>query len=305
MIELTFLTKDQVCDDEKKLEIFKKYGTNASITDFSLLLGVGVTRDHTSESPYNHDLRLKDTRAADYWTKTIENDKVIAISSYGLGFCGPKKINDREIGIRVSVNYQKIKNKIIDKRKINNILEVDYGEYPQTIVDKKLQMKLENLYKEGNLKTTGKQYTVNSGEEDIIFQTITEYEYKEDKYIRFVADRNIIRTRLSNKKYMEYNKEYWIKVEPITWLVDERENIAVTKKILLSGIPYNDKVTDNFEETIIYKFINYYLSKEIVPNNKTIKEIIQDMNLEELQELKSFIEKQIKEVKVKSIGGMK
>ena len=45
-LDLTFLTKEQV----ENLEILKKYGTKAAITDFAILLGSCVTSDYyTSE----------------------------------------------------------------------------------------------------------------------------------------------------------------------------------------------------------------------------------------------------------------
>ena len=52
MSDFTFLTKEQVSefDYEKKLDILKKYGTRAAITDFSILLGSYVSSNvYTSE----------------------------------------------------------------------------------------------------------------------------------------------------------------------------------------------------------------------------------------------------------------
>ena len=86
-----FLTKDQVCG-KNCLSIFKRYGTNAAVTDISILLGCGVTNNHTSDSIFNDF----DTRSADYYTKTKSNSRVIAISSYGFGYNGEKSL---EIGL--------------------------------------------------------------------------------------------------------------------------------------------------------------------------------------------------------------
>ena len=52
MNEFTLLTEEQVSefDYEKKLDILKKYGTRAAITDFSILLGSYVSSNvYTSE----------------------------------------------------------------------------------------------------------------------------------------------------------------------------------------------------------------------------------------------------------------
>ena len=49
MSEFTFLTKEQIFDD-KQLDIYKKYGTKAAITDISILLGSYVSSNvYTSE----------------------------------------------------------------------------------------------------------------------------------------------------------------------------------------------------------------------------------------------------------------
>lgn len=45
MNNFTFLTEEQVSefDYKKKLDILKKYGTRAAMTDFSILLGIYVS----------------------------------------------------------------------------------------------------------------------------------------------------------------------------------------------------------------------------------------------------------------------
>ena len=49
MSDFTFLTKEQVFGD-KQLDIYKKYGTKAAITDISILLGSYVSSNvYTSE----------------------------------------------------------------------------------------------------------------------------------------------------------------------------------------------------------------------------------------------------------------
>ena len=49
MSDFTFLTKEQVFGD-KQLDIYKKYGTKAAITDISILLGSYVSSNvYTNE----------------------------------------------------------------------------------------------------------------------------------------------------------------------------------------------------------------------------------------------------------------
>ena len=309
-MECTLLTKDEVCGS--RLQIFKQYGTNAAVTDLSLLLGIEVSSDHTSDTLYYQDKDFIDTRAADYWTKTKDKDKVIAISSYSFGYNSPKKTNDLYLGIRPILKYSDIK-EYIQNRKISDkeVLEVDFGEYPQTICGKKIEFELEQMYKENTITKTEKKYTIISNE-TFLPQEINEYIYNDNKYIRFIADRDIIRTKMSNKKYIEYGKAYWIKVEPITWMIDEKEDIAVAKKLLISGIPFGS-YNNKFEETEIYNYLNKYFIKEIKSEIKitekskleNLEEELESLTLQELQELRIILEQQIKkEVKVKCKGGI-
>lgn len=312
-MKCTLLTKDEVCQNQSC--IFKKYGTNAAVTDFSLLLGLEVSNDHTSDSLYYKDREFTDTRAADYWTRTKENDKVIVMSSYSFGYNSPKKLDYQFIGIRPVLKYSDIRNEINNiEISDKEVLEVQYGEYPQTICDEKINLEIEKKYKEGKILKTEKKYTINSKESEIFFpQELNEYIYNNKKYIRFIADRDIIRTKLSNKKYIEYSKAYWIKVEPIIWMIDEDKDIAVSKKILITGIPFDKYYSGIFEETNMYNYLNNYFIKEIKTKKKKkqknklddIEEKIENMSLEELQQLRFIIENQIKkEVKIKRKGGI-
>ena len=61
MSDFTFLTEEQ-CFGDKQLDIFKKRGTKAAITDFSILLGVDV-------SMYYLWFLSSSDKEADYWLK--------------------------------------------------------------------------------------------------------------------------------------------------------------------------------------------------------------------------------------------
>ncbi len=64
MSDLTFLTKEQ-CFGDEKLDILKKRGTKAAITDFSILLGGSVP----DEDYVDNDSSLEG-RTGWYWTKS-------------------------------------------------------------------------------------------------------------------------------------------------------------------------------------------------------------------------------------------
>ncbi len=68
MSKFTFLTKEQ-CSGDDKLEIFKKRGTKAAITDFAILLGGFVSNSFHIEN----DNSLEG-RTGFYWTKSDDGD---------------------------------------------------------------------------------------------------------------------------------------------------------------------------------------------------------------------------------------
>ena len=266
-MELDLLEENQIFG-ANKLSIFDKYGTQAAITDFSILLGNYVSLDyHISE-----ENNLKN-RTGWWWTKTDKNVN----TKYFVTTNGDREwdyIYTRNNGVRPVLPYYSIDKIILNKeRGSDGILEVKYGEYPQDIVDENYSRKLERAYYNENLKVTGKNYTtdsVNASDRSRKFseKKHIEYEYNGKKYIRFVSDDNFYGKVLSDGSKIKKGYIYWIKVEPITWLVDEDKDIAITKKIIVAGIQFNNKInyTGDFENTDMYKFMNTYLVKDMFDN---------------------------------------
>ena len=232
MLDFTFLTEEQ-CFGEKQLDILKKYGTRCAITDFSILLGGYVSDYYTSEGNTRKD------RTGWCWTKTPYDNGARVVDRRGDSRWGD--VDGRSGGARPALLYSSISSvssHIV--RGGNGILEVEYGEYPQTIVSedfsKILEKAFENMiYSNIEMKTTEKCYTTDSVgylDTDTPFQprTHTEYEYNGRKYIRFVADSNCNGMVLSDGRKIEEGTAYWVEVEPIVWLVDEKEDIALSKK---------------------------------------------------------------------------
>ena len=265
MSNFTFLTKEQIFGNNR-LDIIKKYGTKCATTDFSILLGGCVSKDyHTSEGYTKKD------RTGWWWTKSYDgNDNVRAVDVSG--------INDwfyvdvRDGGARPAITYSSIQSKcsnaVITSK---GIKEIEYGEYPQTIVAEDYSRELEKTYNNGNLSRTGKSYTtdfINRQAVNTSFnaRTHTEYEYNGSKYIRFVGDLNCVEMDLSDGRKTKLGIPYWVQVEPITWLVDEKADIALSKKILFSGVRFKNEryYKGDFDRSDIKQFMDNYFSKEIV-----------------------------------------
>lgn len=273
-LHLTFLSGEQVFGD-KALDIIKKYGTKAAITDFSILLGKYVSGDfYTNEGNTGKD------RTGYYHTKTADkHSNVVCVDSDG----------DRNYSYATSdsscrpvLPYSSIKpncsNVVIDKFVIK---EVEYGEYPQTIVDESYSMELETALNSGNIKVTGKTYTTYSldlysenrySENRRKLKTYQEFEYKGKKYIRMIGDFDNDRHILSDGRKVKMGEPYWVAVEPIKWLIDEQADIALSKKIIFSGVQFQNtgNYTGDFAKTNIKQYMDKYLSKEIIPSKNAI-----------------------------------
>ena len=266
MSNFTFLTREQIMFSEQ-LDIIRKYGSRCAITDFSILLGGFVPSSYYT---------IEGNRTGSWWTKSANGDNNV----FKIGFDGDISLfyggglTDRNFGARPALPYSSIQS-ISSKGVIDTfgIKEIDYGEYPQTVVDENNFHELERAYRNGNLRTTGKNYTTDSVESkdiDTSFsaRTHTEYEYNGNKYIRFVGDSNCDGQFLSNGRMIEKGQIYWVHVEPITWLVDEKADVALSKKIIFAGVQFKNsrEYYGDFDRTDIKQFMDNYFSKEIVSN---------------------------------------
>lgn len=261
-MEVTLLELEQVDGvyktifPEGRLEIFKKYGMTAVVTDFAKILGNLISRYKTF-----------DGNLGAYWLKTIHLSAPYIIFENGSKYVTDPRIG--YIGIRPVLSFSEIESnypfKVIKKEE--DILEIEFGYYPQTAASKEIQAELEDVLIKRNISETGNMYTVEARTYDSYYSDFWpcnyhEYEYKEEKYIRAKATSDCI----------DYNRGdvVWIKVEPIQWLVDLKTDLATTKKIMTSGIKFDfeEYVETDFEETVIYKYLNNYFIKDITQNIK-------------------------------------
>ena len=262
---ITFLTEEQIFGDAQ-IDILKKYGTACAITDFSILLGGYVNDDyHTKEGDTGRD------RTGWWWTRSDDGDNDACGVTYG-GNAYTLNVLIRDSGARPALPYSSISSIASNEvRGSFGIKEVEYGEYPQTIVDERFSRELEENYKRGTgIRKTGKTYTTNSvnyDDYDTSFEPRKheEFEYKGRKYIRIVGNYNGEDYKLSDGRKIVSGEPYWVAVEPIKWLIDERANIALSKKIIFSGVQFQ-RTRDykgDFSRTDIKQFIDKHFSKDI------------------------------------------
>ncbi len=265
MSNYTFPTQEQFFEDEM-LEVIKKRGAKAAITDFSILLGGWVDRDSDDSLA---------GRTGYYWTRSDDGDNdARAVSANGDRLSGD--VGTRNGGARLALPFSSIDriptNGVSGKDK-DGVKYVEYGFYPQSAVTRGLQQELERQFTSGRLTKTGNGYTTDSRKYDeygekFKAQRHEEYEYKGKRYIRVKANscfhgRNF---KLSNGESYRDGDQVWVEVEPIKWLVSERDKLMLTEKIIFAGVQFKHKRdyhTEDFGKTDIKKFIDDCWARDI------------------------------------------
>ena len=245
-IDFSILSIDQLIG-QNKLSIIDKMGTSSDITYFAQILGASSTNVLVTKSLYSED--------RNYLVKALIKDKEC--------YCD---INSSDTLIRPTVKYSDIKNYIKNKTiNENGVLEVNYGEFPSCNVSKELYNILETQYNKNLLYKTNQKFTTFESHSRYDFNLEQSshdvYIYNSEKYIRIIGRFNSYSSNYSNTIL-------WIKVCPITWIVDEKNDLALSKDSIFSGIPFNDirKYSNNFNETLLYRYLNQVFSKEICYN---------------------------------------
>ena len=300
MSEFTFLTIEQFYSLEND-GIFDDYGEKARITDFASLLGCYRHKDGFGEwwtkTPY-HDIEVY--YGDDEYDDDFNDELLCVINEDGkenFKFQWERFAGGRPAFSISSVFSKESKKKLED----SGVKEFGYGEYPQTIVDEEYSKELERLYSSNSLIITGRNYTTDSAEamDDVSkfkAKMHIEYEYNGRQYIRFVYDDSSVDGfNLSDGRKLERGKIYWVAVEPIVWLLDLKADIALSKKLIFSGVQFesssnNEKI--DFERSTIKKFMDKCLSKEIVAD-RTYPRVTFESQTQENIESKKLAEKQI------------
>ena len=270
MSKFTFLTREQ-CFGNNQLNVIKKRGTRAALTDFAILLGVYVSKNHIYS-----DSSLAG-RTGSYWTKSYsgKNSNIIIVDNNG--DIGDAPTTYRSMGTRLALpllNLSSIPtNGENGKRAKNGVLEVEYGYYPQTAVSGDMQKNLEKAYKMGSIVKTINSYMTDSiyhNEYNKSFQSkmYQEYEYNGKRYVRVKANScyNGGFFTLSNGEKYKDGDYVWVEVLPVKWLVDEKSLMMITEKIIFAGVRFNDKSnyhTEDFDKTEIKKFIDEHLWRDM------------------------------------------
>lgn len=270
--DLTLLSEGQIWgnSNESQLEVIRKYGTKAAITDLCVLTGSYLCED----TYYNIDEDKSLTgRTSWFWTRSDDGDNdVRGVYKNGFRFtiCRFKRYGAVRPALQSSVIFSKISPNRV--RGNFGTEEVEYGEYPQNAADSRMQNILESEYNRG-MNKTGRSYTFDSvkyNDYDTGFKPVTyeEYEYQGKKYIRIKANSNFDGDRFKLSNGVEYiDGDYvWVEVSPVKWLIDDRTGLLISKKGLVSGIRFLDKRTNykgDFDRTEMKDYLDRYMLRDL------------------------------------------
>lgn len=289
--DLTLLSEGQIWGNgsESQLEVIRKYGTKAAITDLCALTG----------SSFGYNLaedRSLTGRTGQYWTRSSDGyNNACVVTIYGDNCCvdGAR----RGVAVRPVLCSSVIFSQISPNRMrgYNGTEEVEYGEYPQNAANSRMQNILESEYSRGMNKTGG-SYTFDSAKDadyNKRFKPVAyeEYEYQGKKYIRIKANfgnGNIF--KLSNGVVYINGDYVWVEVSPVKWLIDDRTGILISKKGLVSGIRFIDRKTNykgDFGRTEMKEYLDRYMLRDLTQTVTFTR--VQDMTPEEKAQ---FAEKQ-------------
>lgn len=286
--DLTLLSEGQIWGNgnEAQLEVIRKYGTKAAITDLCVLTGSYLCED--TDYNIDEDSSLK-SRTSWFWTRSDDNDNDVR-AVYETGNRTFKCRYVRYGAVRPALQSSVIFSQISPNRVrgYNGTEEVEYGEYPQYAADSRMQSILESEYNRG-MNKTGRSYTFDSvkyDDYDTGFKPVTyeEYEYQGKKYIRIRANSDFGGNKFKLSNGIEYRDgDYvWVEVSPVKWLIDDRTGILISKRGLVSGIRFLDKRTNykgDFSRTEMKEYLDRYMIRDLTQTATFTR--VQDMTPEE------------------------
>ena len=273
--EFTLLSKEQVFGSQE-IDVIKNIGTKCAISDFAILLGAYVSSDYHVDE----DSSSRGRTGWWYLSSSAGDGDVQNVSRAGTR--GWTTAGKRSGAVRPVLSFSNISDISPNGvRGRSGFLEVEYGEYPQYVVDTSLGRTLDSEFSAGRLRKTGKTYTTDSRRWNARSEKFNpveheEFEYKGKKYVRVKSNCGVKGYKLSNGDIAHHGNYFWLEVSPITWLVDEKSRLILSKICLASGIRFcNDGQYDgDFENTEMYMFLNDYFAKDMMPS--TTYEIIED-----------------------------
>ncbi len=292
-MKYSILRLDQV-EGKNRLEVFNRVGADAEVTDFASYRGAQAfpfKGKYLAAKGLEIESPILDKKSAKYWTSTKVSGSIAKCFSYGKLQSEETPAWSDDIGVRICVPIDQIKDQITDIETVDyghgEVKIAKFGEYPQEKIPMDEWERFNKAFEEGIMKPTAKSYSTwgyrtqlyyDGAERHFEQMECPEYEFEGKKYA-------LVRPAVFEGD-ATFDRGYtWMEVKPIEWYLDEQSGLAISKDILLGGLPMSRKgiYLNNFDKTIISEFLNdeFALDSRIVENKK---EMIDEM-LEEPEDV--------------------
>ena len=257
----TFLTEGQIWGDKDgngQLDALKAYGRQAAATDAAAILGAFVR---------NQRRTLKGDENCAWWWSASPGGDTNVHCVYADGLEHWRLSSERSGAARPASSFSSISNLPNVVRGADGILRCRMGSYPQTIVSEGVARKLNNPF--SKKKKTGRVFTFDMHYYDeysnsFTPRTVEEYEYNGKRYVQLEC---LCRSGelLSNGQETELGEIYWVEVEPIDWIIDEKSKMIISERCLYAGIQFDTKIKyyGDFSKTFAKKYLDEYFANEI------------------------------------------
>ena len=284
-----------------KLDLFNKIEIDAETTSYANLRGADsykLSGKYFARKGKEVKSDLLDKKCAPYWTATkVERSLGKSYAISGLDAVSAQAWKE-DIGVRVCVPFAEISNLVSDIKTINTdngeIKEFLYGEMPQKVINREDSEELWKKYESGELKPTGKTYT-SWGYGIELYYDGADYKFEKDEFPEYEMNGH----KYVKAKVSTYDngspRERWVEVQPIEWYLDEQSGLAVSKKVLLGGMPLSrtGMHIGRFDNTIVGHFLNeefkYDIQERTLTKENELKEMLEKTDQEELEEkIKTF-----------------
>ena len=180
---------------------------------------------------------------------------------------------------------------------------VFYGEFPQTAVGLVTASELNKKLLNDKLKPTGRIFT--------FFRDNNSQDYEE--YIDLENGKKFIRIRaqfFDDKSQLlgDYHSEYkngafvWIQVQPIKWIIDEKNGLLIASISLVSGLKDSAGYYSQFDNTVFSRYLNGYFRSQIITKGHSLEEIKSKYNSELAEKEEEQKEEEKKKYQLKKVN---
>ena len=285
-IEMTLLSREEIEKGPKQLDVIKKYGVKCGNSDFAILTcgccNLSILVYDNIKKPINDSM--------DYWLRSKSEDGLPLEynpndEKIDEGACSWSTVSIRPVLNLSPAMFEEITSK--KKESLScGVDVVNLGYYASSIVNKSLQKKL-NKRKPGTYDEANDSFIYNTAEFDSDEVNLLEdytISYKGNLYLDVTTNFAVEGERANDFKIVfgnlkvSQNDKVWVKVEPISWLIDYKTHKLVCTKIIAVAPKFDTsrEYDGDFEKTYIYKFMNdcilpkMFQSTELKFNSKKV-----------------------------------